>query len=155
MTQRPGGRFLASDHVVRVAAVVAAIGFAGIAIFQLALAAGAPWGHAVWGGANAHLSTAQRSASAAAGVFYAAAALIVLGRAGMLRARGNAALFRWGTWFLAVAMAIGALPNFLSQSRWENFIFGPLALVLAILCIVVARSAATARARDTQRIERG
>ena len=43
MTQRRGGRFRVGDHVARVAAVVAAIGFAGIAIFQLALAAGAPW----------------------------------------------------------------------------------------------------------------
>jgi hypothetical protein len=154
MTQRRGERFLAGDHVARVAAVVTAIGFAGIAIFQLALAVGAPWGHAAWGGSNARLSTAQRSASAAAVVFYAAAALIVLGRAGILRARGNTALFRWGTWFLAVAMAIGALPNLASQSRWENFIFGPLALVLAILCVVVARST-TGQARDTQRIERG
>ena len=152
MTQRQG--VLVGDHVARVAAVVAALGFAGLAIFQLALAAGAPWGHAAWGGANARLSTAQRGASAAAVVFYAAAALIVLGRAGILRARGNAALFRWGTWFLAVAMAIGAFPNFLSQSRWENFIFGPLALVLAIVCVVVARSA-TGQARDPQRIEQG
>ena len=79
----------------------------------------------------------------------------MLGRAGILRARGNAALFRWGTWFLAVAMAIGALPNFASQSRWENLHIRPLALVLAILCVVVARSAATGQARDTQRIERG
>ena len=113
-------------------------------------------GYAAWGGASAHLSTAQRSASAATVVFYAAAALIVLGRAGMLRARGNAALFRWGTWFLAVAMAIGALPNFASQSRWgETLIFGPMALVLAILCVVVARQAATGQTRDTQRIEGG
>ena len=155
MTQRRGRRLLASDHIARVAAVLAAIGLAGIAIFQLALAAGAPWGHAAWGGANAHLSTAQRSASAATVVFYAAAALIVLGRAGILRASGDAALFRWGTWFLAVAMAIGTLPNFASQSRWENFVFGPLALVLAILCVVVARSAAIGQARDTRRIERG
>ena len=79
----------------------------------------------------------------------------MLGRAGVRRARGNAALFRWGIWFLAVAMAIGALPNFASQSRWENLIFGPLALVLAILCVIVARRDATGRSSDTQRIERG
>ena len=53
MTQRRGERFRVGDHVARVAVVVAAIGFAGIAIFQLALAIGAPWGHAVWAGANA------------------------------------------------------------------------------------------------------
>jgi hypothetical protein len=41
-------------------------------------------------------------------------------------------------------MAIGAIPNFISQSRWENFIFGPLGLALAVLCVVVARSPAPA-----------
>ena len=138
------------------AAVLAAIGFASLAVFQAALPAGAPWGHAAWAGEGAHLSADQRMASAIAAVIYVAATLIVLCRAGIIwHARSNAALFRWGTWFLAVAMTIGALPNFASQSRWENFIFGPLALVLAILCVVVARSAATGQARDTRRIERG
>jgi hypothetical protein len=132
-----------SDRVARLAAALAAVGFAFLAVFQAALAVGAPWGHAAWGGENAHLSTSQRVASAVAVTIYVAAALIVLGRAGIIwRARSNAALFRWGTWFFAVAMAIGAVPNFASQSRWENFIFGPLALVLAALCTVVARSAA-------------
>jgi hypothetical protein len=41
-------------------------------------------------------------------------------------------------------MAIGSVPNLASQSRWENFIFGPLALALAALCIVVARAATPA-----------
>lgn len=45
----------------RSAAMIAAIGFVGIAVFQLALPAGMPWGHAAWGGAQAHLSTAQRT----------------------------------------------------------------------------------------------
>jgi hypothetical protein len=27
------------------------------------------------------------------------------------------------------------LPNFASQSRWENYVWGPVALTLAILCI--------------------
>ena len=69
MTQREG--VPAGDHFARVAAVVAAIGFAGIAFFQLALAAGAPWGYAAWGGVSAHLST-ERSARAATVFFYAA-----------------------------------------------------------------------------------
>ena len=137
-----------NDRVARLAAVLAAIGFAALAIFQAALAAGAPWGDAAWGGANAHLSAAERSASAAAAIIYAAATLIVLGRAGIWGMRSNATVFRWGTGFLAVAMAIGAVPNFVSQSRWENFIFGPLALVLAALCIAVARSAANGPERS-------
>lgn len=134
--------FTRSDRAARAAAVLAAIGFAGIAVFQVALAAGAPWGHAAWGGANAHLSTAQRTASAAAVLFYAAAALIVLGREGIWRAGSMGTLFRWATWFLAAAMGIGAVLNFASQSRWENLLWGPTALLLAILCTVVARSTA-------------
>lgn len=138
-----------SDRVARSAAAFAAIGFASLAVFQAALAAGAPWGHAAWGGGDAHLSAGQRVASAAAAIIYAAATLIVLGRAGIIwRARSNAALFRWGTWFLAVAMAIGAVPNVASQSRWENFIFGPLALLLAALCVVVARSTTAEPGRE-------
>jgi hypothetical protein len=124
--------------------VLAAIGFAALAVFQAALAFGAPWGHAAWGGESADLSAAQQGASAVAAVIYFAAALIVLCRAGVIwRARSNAAAFRWGTWFFAAAMALGAIPNFASQSRWENLIFGPLALVLAALCLVIARRAAT------------
>jgi hypothetical protein len=139
--------FAQAGRARRAAAVAAAIGFVGIAVFQVALAAGAPWGHAAWGGAHAHLSTAQRIGSAAAVVVWTAAVLIVLARAGFWRAGKLARLFRWGTWFFAALSAIGALLNFASQSRWENFIFGPLALVLTILCIVVARSAPTGRAR--------
>jgi hypothetical protein len=139
--------FARTGHAGRAAAVAAAISFAGIATFQVALAAGAPWGHAAWGGAHAHLSTAQRVGSAAAVVVWTAAALIVLGRAGLWGADKLAPLFRWGTWFFATLSAIGALLNFASQSRWENFIFGPLALVLAILCVVVARSAPARQVR--------
>jgi hypothetical protein len=136
--------FARSGRARRAAALAAAIGFVGIAVFQVALAAGAPWGHAAWGGGHAHLSTAQRIGSAAAVVVWTAAALIVLGRAGFWRAGRLARLFRWGTWFFAALSAIGALLNLASQSRWENLIFGPLALVLVILCIVVARTAPNA-----------
>jgi len=136
-----------SGRVARLAAALAAIGFAFLAIFQAALAAGAPWGHAAWGGGDAHVSAGQRGASAVAAAIYVAAILIVLCRTGIIsRQRSNDALFRWGTWFFAVAMAIGSLPNLASQSRWETFIFGPLALALAALCIVVARAAITEEA---------
>ncbi|MGH3084339.1 MAG: hypothetical protein ACRDNP_09825 [Gaiellaceae bacterium] len=143
--------FPRSDRAGRTAAVVAAIGFAGIALFEVALAAGVPWGHAAWGGAHAHLSTAQRIGGAAAVVVWTAAALIVLGRVGFWGGGRLAGLFRWGTWILAVVSGIGAVLNFASQSRWENLIFGPTGLLLAILCIVVARgpSPSSTRARGS------
>ena len=125
------------------AAVLAATGFVGVAFFEVALAVGAPWGHAAWGGEHAELSGVQRVGSAVAVIVWAAAAAIVLGRAG-LWARGPrlTLVFRWGTWFLAAVSVLAALVNFASQSRWENFIFGPLALLLALLCTLVARAGA-------------
>jgi hypothetical protein len=135
-----------SDRTARSAAVLAAVGFSLLAAFQAALAAGVPWGHAAWGGESAQLSTGQQVASAVAAAVYAGAALTVLARAGVIwPSRTNAALVSWGTWFLAFAMALGAVPNFASQSRWENVVLGPLALALAALCTVVARSAAAGR----------
>jgi hypothetical protein len=128
-------------------AVAAAIGFGAIAGFQLALAAGAPLGHAAWGGAHAHLSTAQRVGSAIAVVVWTAAALVVLGRAGFWAARKLAPLVRSGTWLLAGVSVLAALTNFASHSRWENVIFGPLAVALAVLCTIVARSPTEERPR--------
>jgi hypothetical protein len=132
--------FTPSHRAARTAAVLAALGFAAIAIFEAALAAGAPWGLAAWGGAHAQLSAAQRGASAAVVVVWVAAVLVVLGRAGFWRSGRFGALFRWGTWALAALSGISAVLNFASHSRWENVIFGPAALVLTILCTVVARS---------------
>ena len=137
-------------RTVRLAAVTAAIGFVAIAIFELALAAGAPLGHAAWGGAHAHLSTAQRIASAVAVLVWTAAALIVLGRAGLWSAGKRARLFRRGTWFLAGVSVIAALTNFASHSHYENLIFGPIAVILAVLCTIVARSAPTIAPPDTR-----
>jgi hypothetical protein len=126
-------------QTVRLAALAAVIGFAAIAGFELALAAGAPLGHAAWGGAHAQLSTAERIASGIAVVAWTSAALIVLGRAGLWSAGKRTLLFRRGTWFLVAASAVAALANFASHSRYENLIFGPLALLLTALCTIVAR----------------
>jgi hypothetical protein len=70
------------------------------------------------------------------------AALIVLGRAGFQVSPLPRALVRWGTWILVGVSLLAALVNFASPSSWERFIWGPVALILAGLCLVVARSGA-------------
>ena len=105
-----------SEQAGRTAAVLAALGFLGIALFQVALAAGADWGHAAWGGADAELSSAQRIGSAAAALIWAAAAVLVLGRAGFLGSdRSRTGSSRWGTWAAAALSGMGALANFASE----------------------------------------
>jgi hypothetical protein len=126
----------------RTAAVLVVGGLFVIAVFQLALALGAPLGRAAWGGRHDRLPATLRRSSAVAVVIWVVAALIVLARADYLDLPGPPEIAIWGAWVVAVVLALGALVNVASSSRWERFGWGPLAAVLAILCVVVAASAA-------------
>ena len=64
---------------MRRATQAATIGFAALAVFEAALAAGAPLGDAAWGGSAAHLTTGQRVASAVTATFWIAAIAVVRG----------------------------------------------------------------------------
>jgi hypothetical protein len=129
--------------VTRLAAALAAAGFLVIAVFQAALALGAPLGHAAWGGRQARLGTPLRIGSAVAVVFWILAALIVLGRAGFEISPFPDVVERWGTWFLVGLLPVGALMNITSSSRWERYLWGPLALILSLLTLVVALNASS------------
>jgi hypothetical protein len=124
----------------RMAAVLAAVGFLAIAAFQVALALGAPLGRASWGGRHdGRLPAGLRIASAFAVVVWMLASLIVLARSGYEFSPVPDAVARWGTWVLVGLMPVAALMNLASASRWERFLWGPVALILAVLCFLVAR----------------
>lgn len=136
-----------SVSTARGAAIIAAIGLATIAAFQVALALGVPWGRAAYGGTSATLPPELRVATGVAAMVWLLAAAVVLGRAGYWGSPRWAAAFRRGTWLVAGLVGLGAIVNFASSSRWERFGWGPLALVLAIGYVVLARwRGATARA---------
>lgn len=123
----------------RMAAVLAAVGFIAIAAFQIALALGAPLGRASWGGRHSgRLPAGFRVASAFAVVVWMLAALIVLARGGHELSPVPGAAARWGTWALVGVMPLAALMNFASPSRWERFLWAPVALILAVLCLLLA-----------------
>jgi hypothetical protein len=128
----------------RAAAVAAAIGFIGLSAFQVALALGAPLGRAAWGGSHVRLPVGFRFASAVAVAFWLLASLIVLGRASFELSPLPYSFVRWAIWILVVLLPVGALMNFASRSAWERFLWGPVALILAGLCFVVARGPAAA-----------
>jgi hypothetical protein len=122
----------------------AAAGFLVVASFQVALAAGAPFGRAAFGGADAGtLPVDLRLVSAVAAVVWVLAALHALSRGGFtgrFPRLGNGRI----TWVLAGVTAVGALMNTASSSPWERFGWAPLTLSLSILCVILAR-----RGRDT------
>ena len=125
---------------------VATNGFAGMIVFEAALAAGARLGDAAWGGAHAQLTTGQRFGSAVSVLFYAAAIVIVRRRAAGRAERR----YRWATWGLAVIFALAALMNLASESPWENYLMAPVALVLAVLCVIVAHAPTGLRERTPE-----
>jgi hypothetical protein len=124
--------------MVRAAAVLAAIGFVLVAGFQAALALGAPWGRAAWGGAHDRLPSGLRVASGFAVVFWLVAAFVVLARAGFDWSPLPSGAASWGTWVLFGMLVLGTFLNLASRSRLERVIQTPIAAVLAILCVVVA-----------------
>jgi hypothetical protein len=120
-------------------AIGAAAVFLAVAVFQAALALGAPLGHAAWGGAHDQLTVSLRLGSGVAVAICLLAALIILGRAGYRPSPLPPAVTRWGARILVVVLPLSALLNFASPSMWERFLWGPLALLLAALCIAVVR----------------
>jgi hypothetical protein len=131
-----------AENAARPAAAVAASIFVVVAGFEEFWALGGTWGlSGGWGGAHNVLPPGLRIASALASVFLIVAALVVLGRAGYWRAAFPFGVMRWGTWTIVVVVALSALANFASSSSWERWQNGPVGLLLAFLCLIVARGA--------------
>lgn len=121
-------------------AIIAATLLGIISLFQIALAVGAPWGAASWGGRHpGRLPTGYRIGSAVAGLFfYPVIALVVLGAADLLgdeTSSGGAA----GLWVLAGLFGLSTVVNLISPSKVER-IWAPVALVLTVCCAVLAIS---------------
>lgn len=121
---------------VEIAAWIAAALIAGLVVFQLALALGAPAGAAAWGGSHPGvLPIRLRVASAVVGLFfYPAVAAAILGAAGVL---GGPSLGRPGMWVFAGIFILAAIANLVSRSKVER-LWSPVALAIAVCCATVA-----------------
>lgn len=123
---------------------IAALVTGGCAVvvgFQIALTLGAPLGAAALGGSDpGRLSDRLRIVTALSAVFWSAAGLLALSRGSRTGVPIPQGFLCWGTWALAAVLGMGALMNFASPSNWERFGWGPFALTMCALCIVLARS---------------
>jgi hypothetical protein len=120
------------------AAIVAAVLMAVIGAFQLALAAGAPWGVAAYGGTwPGVLPKGIRINSLGFGaVVYPLAILYILDA-------GGSAEFSWlpasqvVVWVLVAFFGLGAVVNAASRSKIERW-WAPVALAITVCCVIVA-----------------
>lgn len=120
------------------AAVILTLLLGLLAVFQIALAAGAPLGHFAWGGQERVLSTGKRVGSVIAVVIYALMAWLALTRAGVVGDLSEAPAVQIGMWVVFGYAALSVLPNAISRSRAEQAAMTPVSIVLALLALIVA-----------------
>lgn len=125
-----------------IAALVAAAALAVIALFQLALALGAPWGGVAWGGTHpGTLPVGLRIASGIAGaVVYPMLILVVLEAGGRIVVSWLPDDTTLLLWVLAGFFLLGTVMNLVSRSKPER-IWGPVSLVVAVCCALLAAQA--------------
>lgn len=107
-----------------------------LAVFQLALAFGAPFGEAAWGGAHAGvLPTRLRIASGFAALVYAPISIVLLESAGVLDLGWDVQPV-W-LWVLAGFFALGTVSNLVSRSKIER-LWAIESAALAACCVIIA-----------------
>lgn len=147
MTTQPDPR--PARSFARPAAVAVAALFGGLSAFEIALAAGVPWGEAAFGGASAVLEPALRVAAGISAVVWAAAALIVLRRAGHpVWAPLPRRVLPVAVWVLAGYLALGVLINSISPSPIERAIWVPATSAMSALCFAIAIALHRRRSTD-------
>jgi hypothetical protein len=127
---------------VETVAMLAAVLFGALAIFQVALALGAPWGAFAYGGRaiqeDGTLPITYRLASAVAAVVLVLFAIVILTRAGVIGTAGDSTLVSVLSWVIVAFLVLNTLSN-VSGKHWiERFVFGGITVVLAVLCAIVA-----------------
>lgn len=110
----------------------------GLAVFQAALAAGAPMGRFAWGGQQNRLPTPLRIGSAVSILIYAGFAAILLQRAGLVALLPPGAWLSTASWVIVGYTALGVPLNAISRSRPEQIVMTPVVALLFCLSLLIA-----------------
>jgi hypothetical protein len=112
------------------------------AAFQVALASGAPWGAAAYGGRAAlpdgRLPVRYRAGSSVTAVVLLAIGSLLLLRAGVVGAATENPVLRWACWAFAVLFAVNTVGNLAGRHPVERWGMGTLTACLTALCVLLA-----------------
>jgi hypothetical protein len=125
--------------VAAAAAIAATVVLAALAVFQVALAVGAPLGRFAWGGQHTVLPRGLRIGSAASVVLYGLIGATLLSRAGVIDWM-SPQVASIAAWVVVAYFALGVVMNAISRSKPERNVMTPTVLVLAVLSLLVALS---------------
>ncbi len=128
-------------RVTRASAALFAIVTAGVVLFQLALAFGAPWGsYAMFGVFPEVFPPVMRFFAFLQAALLVVTVLVVLSRSGLLLRHWFRAS-KWAVWFVVVSSAISVVLNSITPSAGERAIWQPVAILLFICSFIVAITA--------------
>lgn len=127
--------------IAGIAAIIYAIVTFGVVAFQIALAAGAPWGAYAMGGASpGRFSPAMRVSAVVQALLLAGMAVVILARAELILP-GWFGVSHWLVWVVVALTALSLVLNLITPSARERAIWVPTLLVLLISSLIVAFSA--------------
>ena len=108
--------------------------------FQIALAAGMPWGHLAMGGRYpGKFPPNMRVGAIIQGALLAFLAMIVLSRAGAAFP-GLSNLSNTFIWAPVAISGVSLVMNLITQSKWERILWAPVALLMTVSSLIVALS---------------
>jgi hypothetical protein len=109
-------------------------------LFQIALAAGMPWGHLAMGGRYpGKFPPNMRVGAIIQGALIAFLGMIVLSRAG-IAFPGLSNLSNVLIWVAVAISGISLVLNLITQSKWERILWAPVGLLMLVSSLVVALS---------------
>jgi hypothetical protein len=118
-------------------AYVACAVLAALALFQLALIAGAPLGRFAWGGQDQVLPARRKAGSAVSIVLYVVFVLVILQSVGLITLL-PAVVAQVATWVVAAVFFASFVMNGISRSPSERAVMAPVSLALAAICVFLA-----------------
>jgi len=123
----------------RNAAIVFTFLTLGVVVFQIALAAGAPWGAYAMGGAiTGQYPPELRVGAVIQALLLAGLAVVVLARAELIQVRWLLKTARWLIWIVVALCIISLTLNMISSSAGERAIWVPVLSLMLICSFVVA-----------------
>jgi hypothetical protein len=127
-----------------IAAAVALALFVVLVAFQLALALGAPWGRAAYGGQTPGVLPAGRRVSSAVAVVVWSGVALVVARLGGLPVWAPLpdAWLPVAVWVVAGLLVLAVVVNTITRSTIERAIWLPVSIVLLAAVLVVALTSA-------------
>jgi hypothetical protein len=126
--------------------MLSAIVILGVVAFQIALAAGAPWGaYAMGGGAPGQFPPVLRIGAIVQAILLAGMAAVILARAGLILP-GWSRVSHWLVWIVVALTAFSLVLNLITPSAGERAIWAPTLAILLMSSLIVAFSSSSATA---------